>query len=170
MTDVFMNKSTQTVHKVYHDKSNSPFKLNVNLIRHVGQLERVTEEKLTTDGKIHQLCYRYVEGDQTPKTVKQFVGVTDALQKVHKLGFVHGDVRRENMVFTTNGTSSYLIDFDLAQKEEEGYYPLEYNTTGIPRHPDATPGKPMKKEHDRYALAEVISKQFVLNAQQQQQK
>ena len=50
----------------------------------------------------------------------------------------------------------YLIDFDLARKEGDGCYPLEYNTTGIARHQDATPGKPMKKEHDRYALAEVI--------------
>jgi len=60
------------------------------------------------------------------------------------------------MIFTTNGASSYFIDVDLTQKEGEECYPLGYNTTGIARHPDAIPGKPMKKEHDRYALAEVI--------------
>jgi len=92
MNDVFLDNATQTVHKVYHETSTSPFKLNVDLIRSVGQLEEVTEEELTTDGKIHQLCYRYVEGGQTPKAVKQFMGVTDTLQKVHELGFVHGDV------------------------------------------------------------------------------
>ena len=56
--DVFLDNATQTVHKVYHETSTSPFKLNVDLTR----------------------------------AVKQFMGVTDALQKVHELGFVHGDV------------------------------------------------------------------------------
>ena len=68
MNDVFLDNATQTVHKVYHETSTSPFKLNVDLTR----------------------------------AVKQFMGVTDALQKVHELGFVHGDVRCENMIFTTN--------------------------------------------------------------------
>jgi len=117
MNGVFLDNTTQTVHKVYHETSTSPFKLNVDLIRSVGQLEKVTEEELTTDGKIRQLDYRYAKGGQTPKVVKQFMGVTDALHKVHELGFVDGDVWCENMIFTTNGASSYLIDFDLAQKE-----------------------------------------------------
>jgi len=73
MSDVFLDNLTQTVHKVYHETSTSPFKLNVDLIHSVGQLEEVTEEELMTDGKIRQLYYRYVKGGQTPKAVKQWM-------------------------------------------------------------------------------------------------
>ena len=79
------------------------------------------------------------------------------LHKVHEQGFVHGDVRLSNIIFS--GDTSYLIDYDLARKEDkvEGLYPAGYNR--IPqRHPDAKAHLPMRKVHDRFSLAKIMKK------------
>lgn len=41
------------------------------------------------------------------------------LHTVHAAGRVHGDIRPANLVFF--GDTSYLIDYDLAGKEESKY-------------------------------------------------
>ena len=52
------------------------------------------------------LTYKYIprrEGE--PYNLKDFVGVVQTLSRMHKHGFVHGDIRLANMVFTEDGTS-----------------------------------------------------------------
>ena len=41
---------------------------------------------------------------------------------MHEAGYVHGDIKKENIIFNDDKDISYLIDFDLAKKEG-GKYP-----------------------------------------------
>lgn len=69
--------------------------------------------------------YKFIAGNHEPTTVKDFRGAVEVLRKVHSLGYIHGDVRIENIVF--GGGKSYLMDFDLARKEDEHpRYPKGY--------------------------------------------
>ena len=75
------------------------------------------------------------------------------LHKLHSRGFVHGDIRVENMVFTTN--TSYLIDFDMVQ-QEGACYPLGYTYHEDLKHPEAQENRPTRKVHDRFSLAAIM--------------
>ena len=81
-----------------------------------------------------------------------------ALQCIHNAGYVHGDIRKENLIFDTSGQKAWIIDFDMARKENEPYVSI-YNDKVEGRHPDAEKGEMMKKEHDRYALHCVMKRE-----------
>ena len=66
--------------------------------------------------------------------------------------YIHGDIRIENIVFG-HGTS-YLIDFDLARKQEDS--PKGYYSYGI-RHRSA---RPMDKKHDIFSMKKVMAEKF----------
>lgn len=109
-------------------------------------------------GRIKTLRYAYVEGSQVPKCFWHIVSILQMLDKLHSNGYVHGDIRRENIVYCDYGKTSLFIDYDFAKKEGSEY-PSTYNhnPADIPeRHVDAVPGSIMKKSHDRYALYKAI--------------
>lgn len=151
---VFKNTTTNTVHKIYDTEDNT-FKPNYELLKEVKLPGVEKPEPLTTDGRFVQLKYQYLEGDHTPRALKQFVGVIEALHKVHEAGYVHGDIRCENMIFSKKSNASYLIDFDLARPEKDGFYPDGYNHFSI-RDADACASQPMKKKHDRFSLWKIM--------------
>ena len=170
---IFVNRSTNTVHKIYDTRREnqqpiSPYEPNLELIKSTGALSGVVQESLTTDKRFCQLKYQYIEGSNVPMKLKQFVGVTHVLHKVHELGFVHGDIRLANIVFSTEDDKSYLIDFDLAREEGKGRYPEGYNNLSM-RHKGACARQYMKKEHDRFSLAEVM-KEAVIPATEDDRK
>ena len=89
--------------------------------------------------------------------MKQFLGVVETLSDMHQNGFVHGDVRLANIVFSEDGTSS-LIDFDFVGKHNISVYFSCFNWELEDRDGSARPNSPMKMEHDRVALKNVISR------------
>lgn len=57
-----------------------------------------------------------------------------------------------NVVFSHNGENAWIIDLDLAGKENTPYHDY-FNHHNIHEcHPSATAGKPRKKKHDCYSL------------------
>ena len=122
---VYHNTSTGFVHKIF-EKENDATNPNMELLNAVA-LEEVQKENLTTDGAYFQVKYKYIEGlDIPPLSLKKYAGVAKDLYEVHQLEYIHGDVRRENIIFRETNDKSYLIDFDLARKEGS-YYPSGYN-------------------------------------------
>lgn len=102
--------------------------------------------------RIHCLQYNYVDGNHDPTNVSQCAKIMNDLAKLHDNGYVHGDMRKSNLLFSADGTNAWIIDFDLAGKEGT-YYPASYNHSHIDeRHKDAKALRPRKKEHDRFAL------------------
>lgn len=144
------------VFKLY-DKLMEVFDHNFEVVKAVEGLPELDIEWLTADERISLISYKYIEGDHVPHSVDQFINIMSTLHQLHTLGYVHGDVRPANLVFTES--EGYLIDYDLARKEGTPY-PESYQRIESYRRIDAVATRKMKKIHDRFSLAKVISNFF----------
>ena len=151
------------VFKLYDTQMEEVFHVNKSLLETAG-LEDVSVTDLSIDGRLQMLKYKFISGSHAPIKIGDFRGALVCLQKVHSSGYIHGDIRIENIVFG-NGTS-YLIDFDLARKQEDSpCYPRKYNYFSI-RHASAKASMPMDKEHDIFSMKKVMAEKFPAEEQQ----
>ena len=113
-------------------------------------LRDATVEQLSDDGRYCYLKYKYQEDDENPD-LNSFQKILNQLHEIHEEGYVHSDIRRQNIVLGKH--SACIIDFDLAEKEGVNY-PLTYNSSPKikERHPKAEAGLPREKIHDVHAL------------------
>ena len=74
---------------------------------------------------------------------------------MHSRGYVHGDVRLANIVFSKE--NSYLIDFDFVGRHKQTRYSGGYNSNLPERHEQAVTGNLMMYEHDRISLSYIIN-------------
>ena len=80
--------------------------------------------------------------------------VSEAVQKLHDAGFVHGDIRPPNvlvdsrMLTSKDGIKIHFIDFDWAGRQGEAVYPMRVNRVTVWRPEGASDGKPILVEHD----------------------
>ena len=106
------------------------------------------------------LVYERVAGKHTPSTVGQVAQTVLHACEVWRLEICHGDVRGRNIVFGQR--ASKLIDFDMAQKEDgQARYPETYRHgrfRDVQRHNDALAGEVMRRQHDAFALHDVLSR------------
>lgn len=142
--------------KLYKN-DNVRFHHNIELLEAIG-----LQHKLTNHGRFSSLSRKYIDAGHQPQSAGAFKGIITILNKIHDKGFVHGDIRIANMLFGEE--ESTLIDFDLARPEGKTYSQyfrprLNWKGTNI-RHATAQPWAYMKKEHDRYSLAMIISLSF----------
>ena len=150
---VFLDEDSQLVYKYFTDSIELP---NADLLESVGGFEEVEVEKVAETLSI--LRYKYMHGNHEAQEVGQFHGVIQTLDKLHKRGYVHGDVRAQNIVFT--GNNSILIDFDLVATVGT-VYPDGYNgySEKFPeRHREAGPGWKMMMSHDIHSLLYLMCK------------
>ena len=134
---------------------------NLELIKHFDHFKEAETLKLSNDERLSMLRYPYIPNGNChePRNLKHFTGVLRCLKELHRMGYVHGDVRNENIVFTKD--DSFLIDFDLARKENlQSRYPVGYTTTFEERHPSAKPHSLLNKEHDVFSIKEIICSFF----------
>ena len=88
---------------------------------------------------------------------KSFLPIIEQLEKLHKKGFVHGDIRGFNTVFDEANGSAWLIDFDFGGKRGTAQYPKGYRKSladGIRRTDPKS--RIIQKWHDWYALGRLI--------------
>ncbi len=105
---------------------------------------------------VQYMKYKYIEADSiNHPSNKQIAEVAKILAVLHELGYVHSDIREDNIIFATDGRA-YIIDFDLADREDTNYPPGFNQHSIFERHPAAVRNKPRKKEHDVYSLKKVI--------------
>lgn len=83
------------------------------------------------------------------------------LHQIHSIGFVHGDIRDVNLLYTEDNAHN-IIDVDFANFENAEYVSGFLNS-GRERHPEAEANQPMKKAHDRYSLNYLITKSSLLD-------
>ena len=72
------------------------FHLNRVLLETAG-LKDISVTELSIDGRLKMLRYRLIPGNHKPTSVGDFRGTVEGLQQVHSLGYVHGNVRIENI-------------------------------------------------------------------------
>lgn len=147
-------KDSPEVVKLF-DTKDERFLPNVSLMKLCGL--NPTKTALSSDERLVQIRYPFIPGHHYPTHLQQFAGVTGMLYKLHEEGYVHGDVRPKNIVFTDK--DSFLIDFDLARKQGE-VYPVGFRHFRDIRHPHARENRTMEKEHDRYSLQRIMEKFF----------
>ena len=154
---VFVHKTDKTVYKFYDSDVDSFLKPQVmkDLIEKVRPLPRMTLYSYPGD-RLFRLSYKFIPGNHESFKCKMFAGVVKVLAKMHKLGFVHGDVRRMNMVFCDDDNDSHLIDFDFVGRVSVDVYPSMYNSTLRVRHPSAKAHHRMEYIHDRYSLNKIL--------------
>lgn len=102
------------------------------------------------------LQYNFIPSCHSPTVISHILSVMTALDKMHHESVVFADLRLSNVVFCEDGTCS-LIDYDWTGQEGVRY--AEGFNRGIgdgARHPMALPGNYLSREHDLYALAEMM--------------
>ena len=80
----------------------------------------------------------------------------NVLRKLHNLGYVHGDLRKENILVCKEDAkvNVVFIDWDWAGVAGEVCYPISINPA-IYRHPTAKALQPILMEHDEFMLKNI---------------
>lgn len=99
----------------------------------------------------------YKEGKHVAEKPSSFLSVIDQLQKLHKAGYVHGDIRAFNTVF---GECGGLIDFDFGGKPgrryPKGYRPILVDGLRRGSGENEDSENTLVCWHDWYALGRLI--------------
>ena len=96
------------------------------------------------------------EGRHWAESPEDFLPIIDHLEKLHQAGYVHGDIRAFNTVFSGRQGGGYLIDFDFSGKMGDVFYPTGYNQFLADGYRIGTGGNIIEKWHDWYALGMLI--------------
>ena len=76
--------------------------------------------------------------------------ISKEIDDFHAKGFVHGDLRTNNiLVALEDKISVYIVDFDWSGKKGTATYPFFINQN-IPWPPEAADGAVITPEHDNY--------------------
>ena len=113
----------------------------------------------TSEERIVQvIAMSYRPGVHEAKKPRAFLPIIAQLEELHSKGYVHGDIRGFNTVFTEQGDKGWLIDFDFGGKSGERCYPKGYRETlpdGQRLAGDNDESK-ILQWHDWYALGRLI--------------
>ena len=103
--------------------------------------------------------------DQSPETTRDYIGqIINAIDCLHKHGYVHRDLKTENITVTREGTVQ-LIDFGMARRDGDVAYPL--GTPGYTSPENMRPGQPtfdMLKASDIWSLGVTFMFMLLPNA------
>lgn len=126
--------------------------------RHEFAVRYISGAHLVLDvSDLRVLQYNFIPGSHTPTFVSHILSLMTALHAMHRESVVFADLRLSNCVFREDGSNA-LIDFDWTGKEGVHKYPEGFNADigDGARHPMALPGSHLRREHDLFALAELM--------------
>ena len=133
-----------------------------NLVKLMKDLPKYTSldlalESLSACKRFARVKCRYIEqSKESHHSKNQAIMLLETLKSLHSNGYVHSDVRKNNILFDDENDEAYLIDFDLCDKEDVNY-PEVYNHASISeRHKDASADKPRKKIHDVFSILKIL--------------
>eukprot|EP00300_Choanocystis_sp_HF-7_P016548 c19441_g2_i2.p1 GENE.c19441_g2_i2~~c19441_g2_i2.p1 ORF type:complete len:734 (-),score=75.41 c19441_g2_i2:73-2274(-) len=123
------------------------------------------------DGVYVLITTRITEVDNV--TVAHFLMLVQRVHDVVSAGYVHGDIRRANVLFAADATLAYLIDFDYSGPADDGNYlyppvwnevddgvrlPFVHHSSGTEgtMHP-VGPKRRLYPMHDVYALGGLLA-------------
>ena len=101
------------------------------------------------------LSIPYKEGRHYATKPSDFIPLIDQLQKLHNLGFVHGDIRAFNVVIE-NKANGGLIDFDFGGSCGTVKYPLGYRSSLDDGRRVGKEGKVIEKNDDWFAMGQLM--------------
>eukprot|EP00736_Rhodelphis_marinus_P012096 Rmarinus@m.25917 len=94
-----------------------------------------------------------------PHTKHYEVLLRDAVRALHDCGFVHGDLRPENVLVNPEASNPlWVIDFEFSGRlSETPRYPPFLSNLGKLRHAEAAPGLVITVDHDAYQLEYLLN-------------
>ena len=99
----------------------------------------------------------YREGSHLAMRPKHFLPIIAQLQDLHGLGFVHGDIRAFNTIFSNEvDFPAYLIGFDLGGQHGKATYPKLYQRQLDDGSRIGVGGGTILKWHDWNAMGKLI--------------
>ena len=108
-------------------------------------------------GKVEVIAVPFVDGGHICKNVEQALMIVRSLKELHDAGFVHGDIRGLNVVFS-HDSSAQFIDYDFGGKRGEVNYPPGYKCCLLDGYRvSAEEEKPIEVAHDVKALVFVLT-------------
>ena len=108
-------------------------------------------------GKVEVIAVPFVDGGHICKNVEQALMIVRSLKELHDAGFVHGDIRGLNVVFSRD-SSAQFIDYDFGGKRGEVNYPPGYKCCLLDGYRvSAEEEKPIEVAHDVKALVFVLT-------------
>ncbi|KAG9310575.1 hypothetical protein JVU11DRAFT_9130 [Chiua virens] len=121
-------------------------------------------DNMPSYGNLRMVVMKYVNGWTLEDALKQNkvptsfeTDIRNAFKHLHDGGYVYGDLRRPNVMITSEGGLK-LIDFDWAGKKDEARYPIAIS--GSIRWPAGVQGLGLiQQEHDLVMLEGLISSQ-----------
>jgi serine/threonine protein kinase len=108
------------------------------------------------DGPLLIIATTYRPGGHEAKKPTSFVPIINALEELHRQGYVHGDIRAFNTVFGEGENPGCLIDFDFGGRAKGVSYPRGYRRTLDDGARIGEEGHKICKWHDWYALGKLI--------------
>lgn len=94
----------------------------------------------------------YISLDDAKFTINKATqnSIKRAVTLFHQLGFVHGDIRRPNILVRRDGSSEsvLILDFDWAGYVDRAFYPERMNLTEVVWPEGVEPTAAITKEHD----------------------
>jgi branched-chain amino acid transport system substrate-binding protein len=179
------SSSSQSLYETLETKANFVVKKSGNELKEVGRIER---ERLDCVPFIKEVYYneswiyvisQFVEGkdlraemankksslnDITILTIFKEIAVT--VKKVHEKGIVHGDIKPENIIYTTDN-KIFLVDpviaknfneFQYIPKKEIAYFPPELDYIFDIQNSNTSYQNLLRKHHDLYSLSALFVK------------
>ena len=80
--------------------------------------------------------------------------IAQAIETLEKAGFVHGDLRRPNVMIDGEGKVK-IIDFDWAGREMEVQYPLRLTSSLFPKNQGVEGRKEIRSAHDKLMVGKL---------------
>jgi hypothetical protein len=115
------------------------------------------DAKVDRKGAVDVIAVPFHEGSHVCTNIDQAIAVAKDLKRLHDAGFVHGDIRAMNIVFSSsNPEESCLIDFDFGGEDGKNVYPDGYQFLLVDGHRLGSYGDPIEKLSDVYALWYVL--------------
>jgi len=118
-----------------------------------------------SEGKLLLIAAPFREGRHFATKPAEFVPIISEFEKLHKQGFVHGDIRGFNTVFTSKQDQGWLIDFDFGGKEHEEttVYPKGYKQALVDGKRPGREGELIEQWHDWKSLGNLIFDCHIFN-------
>ena len=87
--------------------------------------------------------------------------VKQAIDALHQVDLVHGDLRDTNILVSTDGNVNFLlVDFDWSGRVGIACYPVNVNHTDIHRPQEAQYGNIIKKDHDIFMFNLIFPEEY----------
>ena len=152
-----LENATKSVVKLCDDGDNSKNALEFGRVSGKGEGHSMifSAGSLSMLGQVEVISVPFYQGCHECKNIQQAITLIKWFIELHDEGFVHGDIRAFNLVFSDDGSKP--IDFDFGGAIGKVKFPPGYVRTlddGV--RPNSAPSKPITTEHDLLALKYVL--------------